>query len=650
MSTTKNTLQSTMLFNDHRNDVDGLRAIAILAVLLYHAHAGFTPGGFVGVDMFFVLSGFVITRLILPQITAQRFSFWDFAQRRARRLFPVLFLVAGASIAAAAVMFTPPDFYTFSKSVAALAVFATNVQFWREMGYFDAGAEIKPLLHTWSLSLEIQFYVVFPVFLWVLRRVGVPLFYAVVAVLAASLAACLWMTAQSASTAFYLLPFRAWEFALGALLAFPHLAAPLKPRWLREGLSAIGAVLVLYAIGFLSAKDAYPGVRALLPCLGTALLLLSYHPERPALLTRALQLRPLVFIGLISYSLYVWHWPVLVFWQYWTLEPLTFARGLPLLLACVPLAIVSWRYVEQPFRRLATTKAQNRVVFGLAGVTAALFVVGVVGFKTKGLPQRFESPLREYAASIARETSGMQTCYTPSLEAIQRGEFCVPVPPAPQPVTLLLGDSMADSIAPVLIERFAAKGKTLVPLISHGCVIIDGYEKPGVDANAPNQRYCREFTKQALKLISERPGIERVYLYTTWGYNIEGDTGQYAAGMRQTIATLEASGVPITLVYPAPFLPDSVSIPRHALITKIKHGADALQTLPLADFWVKMQPVFTMLDGFAAEFSLNKVYLHTALCDETACQLEHDNAALYVDSHHLSGAGAARVGHLFAGE
>src|SRR6056297_20083 len=338
----------------YRADIDGLRALAVLPVLAFHAGLAPFSGGFVGVDVFFVISGYLIAGLILPRIRAGRFSLLEFYERRARRLLPALFVVMAVSGALAAALFLPAELREFGQSAVAATLFASNVLFSRETGYFETEAALKPLLHTWSLGVEEQFYLLFPLLLMALaaRRAGRVALVPVLAALAlASLALAAWAVPRAPAFAFYLLPTRLWELMLGALLAVAPLPA-LRRRAVREAAAAAGLAAILWAMLRYSEATPFPGPAALLPCLGAALVIHA-GASGPTAVSRALSLGPVVFVGLISYALYLWHWPVLVFAEYAAVRELTTVEtGAALALSGV-LAALTWRFVERPFRRPA---------------------------------------------------------------------------------------------------------------------------------------------------------------------------------------------------------------------------------------------------------------------------------------------------------
>lgn len=348
-------------------DLDGLRALAVVPVVLYHAGAHWLPGGFVGVDIFFVLSGFFITRLLAADLEQRRFSIWRFYERRARRILPALFFALAVTALAASLILTPPDLIDFAKSLLATLGFGSNIYFWQTSGYFAQAAELKPLLHTWSLAVEEQYYILFPPALWIVARFGrrlvLPLF-ALAAVV--SFALCVWAAyTPYLPASFYWLPTRAWELLVGALIALAPAMA--LSRRLRDMLSLGGLVLIAGSLFLINERMAFPGWAAIFPVAGAALLVIA-SVAGGGLGNLALTGRPTVFVGQISYSLYLWHWPPLALATYLLFRPPNALEAAGLVALAVIGAVVSWRFVEQPFRgSRSPVKLPALIAFSLAG-------------------------------------------------------------------------------------------------------------------------------------------------------------------------------------------------------------------------------------------------------------------------------------------
>lgn len=375
---------------NYRAEIDGLRAVAVFPVILFHAGLSLFSGGFVGVDIFFVISGYLITTIIINNIDAGRFSLAYFYERRARRILPALYIVMVASIPFAWAWLKPSDMKDFAESLLAVSTFWSNILFLNESGYFDTAAELKPLLHTWSLAVEEQYYIIFPLLLMGFWKLGKRrLLYILSAVFLVSLASAHWYAYRKPSEAFYLLPMRGWELLIGAMVAFylqrrPH---PFSPFW-KNILSLLGLMLILFSIFFYDDSTPFPSLYALVPTLGTALIILC--ADAGTLVKRLLSMRLLVGIGLVSYSAYLWHQPMMAYARHLEiLESNTLVIAV-IIVTTFLLAYVTWRFVEKPFRQPHRISRSALVKTSLAAF-AALIVFAGVGIKTEGFTFRYSA-------------------------------------------------------------------------------------------------------------------------------------------------------------------------------------------------------------------------------------------------------------------
>ena len=374
----------------YRPEIDGLRAVAVLAVVLYHA-GGLLPGGYVGVDVFFVISGYLITRLIRDRVDAGTFSIVEFWERRIRRLMPALVVMVAATLVLGHALLIPPDLRDLGASSVAQAALVANVYFWRQTGYFAEAAETKPLLHTWSLAVEEQFYLALPpalmlLALWARRRTP----WALSALAAGSFAVSLYGTEHHPTATFFLLPTRAWELLAGSLLTYlPD--PPARSRWGRAA-QWVGMAMVIAPMFALDRRSPFPGVAAIPPVAGTAALIWGSAAGSRGALKRLLSTGPFTSVGLISYSLYLWHWPILVYlgvrWPDHGALALAAAIALSLLAgAC------SWRFVETPIRRGGSLSSRRSLFAAAALATGTLAAGGLALVGADGLPGRFDSSL-----------------------------------------------------------------------------------------------------------------------------------------------------------------------------------------------------------------------------------------------------------------
>lgn len=368
----------------YRPEIDGLRAVAVLLVIFFHTGLGFS-GGYIGVDVFFVISGYLITRIIVADLKRGSFSLVGFWERRLRRILPAAAAVSVCTLAVGYGILLPRDLVHLGNAVISLVFLCANHYFWHTGGYFDGPAELKPLLHTWSLSVEEQFYLGLPLILlavwrWA-RRLTIPVLAGIAGL---SLLASWRISDGDGDGAFFLLPTRAWELASGCLLCWLPSAA--GGRQFKELMAAVG----LAAIGFASVTydrfTVVPGVASLLPVMGAAMFIHA-NGDRLTGIGRCLSVKPIVFVGLISYSLYLWHWPLLAFWRY-SLGPADGWQRVGLILGAIALAAVTWRWVEQPFRKRQVVPGRRMIGYGFAAI--GVLLATSTGFVlADGMKERF---------------------------------------------------------------------------------------------------------------------------------------------------------------------------------------------------------------------------------------------------------------------
>ena len=369
---------------EYRTEIDGLRALAVLPVILFHAGFEWFSGGFVGVDIFFVISGYLITTIIISEMAEGKFSIINFYERRARRILPALFFVMAACLPFAWLWLTPSDLEDFGQSLVAVSTFSSNILFWRESGYFDTAAELKPLLHTWSLAVEEQYYILFPIFIILTWRLGLKWVLILLSIVfLVSLGAAQWSAYNAPDAAFYLLPTRGWELLVGVFAAFYlKYNTYLKSHSINQALSLLGFGMIVFSIIAFDKKTPFPSLYTLIPTIGTGLLILCAVPK--TVIHKLLSLKFIVGIGLISYSAYLWHQPLLAFAKHVFSEEVPELLMLCLCLMSLVAAWFSWRFIETPFR--------NRKRFDRASIFR-LSAVGILMFSTIGLTLHFTNGL-----------------------------------------------------------------------------------------------------------------------------------------------------------------------------------------------------------------------------------------------------------------
>ena len=490
----------------YRREIDGLRALAVLPVIFFHAGFASFRGGFVGVDVFFVISGYLITSILLAEHASGRFSMVHFWERRARRILPALFLVMLVCLPLAWVWLLPTDLMAFGRALMAVALYSSNLLFWQTSDYFAPTAELNPLLHTWSLAVEEQYYLLFPPFLALAWRWGRAFVLGVLALAALlSLAVAQRWVASDPSAAYFLLPSRGWELAVGAFLAF-HLAN--RERWQpAPGVAEAGAVaglcLLIGAVLLLDDHAPFPGVAALLPTLGTGLLVL--FATGGTAVGRTLGSRPLVAVGLISYSAYLWHQPLFAFARQAMAAPPAPATMLGLSAVSLALGALSWRYVEAPFRD--RRRFSRREVFILAAAGSVFFIAcGAAAVGSGGFATRLSADQRALASYTQYDYQPVQRSFRCQLMKQQRArdfaEECFPATAAPESV-LVWGDSHAAAMAFGLREKSPGLGQ----LTAASC--------PPIPDVKSAKAHCEEINHAILEWVAiHRPGV--VVLHAAW--------------------------------------------------------------------------------------------------------------------------------------
>ena len=552
----------------YRAEIDGLRALAVVPVVLYHAGIGLFSGGFVGVDVFFVISGYLITGILLADIAAGRYSIARFYERRARRILPALFLVLLACLPAAWLLLLPGELVGFARSLLGTLGFASNITFWLEEGYFATSAEYKPLLHTWSLAVEEQFYLVFPLVLLVLRRASRRTMAALLGAAAlASLGLCLFAAWHFQTANFYLAPTRAWELLAGSLCA---LAGRQDHRPGARWLGWAGMALIVASILLLDGTLPWPSHFTLPTVAGTAALILFARSDAGA--GRLLAAPPCVGVGLISYSLYLWHQPLLAFARLRdpAAAPAWLMPGLCLL--ALALAWASWRFVEQPFRRRSGIGAA-RPALALAGLaTAVLAAFALVAILSGGAAGRPEpTPDRRILAFVASGTRpDRQPFVCPDRDGLVAPCLAVAAPGARQRVGLF-GDSHAEAALPGFVDFARSRGIELTYGALGGCPpLLGGYV---INGNAAPEACARLAARELAAAKAAR--LDAVFLVARWRLYAEGngpqdhayllsasprpfrpgrDASRAALGplLAQTVAAYRAAGIRVIVVAQVP--------------------------------------------------------------------------------------------------
>ncbi|MBB5751146.1 acyltransferase family protein [Prosthecomicrobium pneumaticum] len=493
----------------YRPEIDGLRAVAVVPVILFHAGLSTFSGGFVGVDVFFVISGYLITSIIVKDLEAGTFSLRDFYERRARRILPALFLVMVCCLPFAWIWMMPMDLWSFSASVVSVCLFVANFHFWSESGYFDTAVQFKPLVHMWSLAVEEQYYVIAPIALLLLWRFGRGKTIWLIALTAAlSLGLSEYASRDFPEANFYMLPTRAWELMAGALCSF----VVIRQSGARDNLfSLLGLAALIVAVFCFDETVPFPSRYALLPVLGTCAIIL--FAQRGTLAWHVLSLRPLVGVGLISYSAYLWHQPLFAFAR---IRSLTEPRpALMLALAALSLALgyLSWRFVERPARRrgggLLPTRRAAFSAFGL--VAAALLALGTAGYATDGFPTsvRLDAETLKYMSFMGhnRRKHFNLDCFLyidQNSIAFFKRDRCLSISSV-KPNVLVIGDSHAAHLVRAIAAEFPAAN--VIQATASGCTPI----LPLV-----GERRCTDLMRYVFDEFLPRHHVNVIILSANW--------------------------------------------------------------------------------------------------------------------------------------
>ena len=649
----------------YRPDIDGLRAIAVVAVVLFHARVGPFSGGFVGVDVFFVISGYLIAGIILDDIDAGRFSIAQFYERRLRRLFPALFAVLAGCTVAGYLLFLPEEFRKFGQSVVATSTFVSNFLFWSQAGYFDTPAELKPLLHTWSLAVEEQFYLIFPAFLLLVSKYAKrSMLRIVIAVAVVSFLISAASLIKHPDTAFYLPHTRMWELLIGALLVVAPIQPPANPRTCTI-VAVGGIVLIAVSTVFYTGLTPFPGPAALLPCVGAALIIHSGRGAR-SMIHELLATRPFVYVGLISYSLYLWHWPILVFARAWLVRPLTTLEAVGLIAASFVVADLSWRFVESPFRGKRGRFSRTQI-FAMGGVVTFVMIgVGATIDLRGGFPSRVPNEVAIAAAgAFDADETFKRRCSNFSPQQVSNDVLCkIGASADPVPTFMLWGDSHAYAIASAVSGAAVSAGRLGLFAGSGGCAPL-----LGVSRTAARAFPCEAFNDAVIDLIRRDPAMTTIIIASRWTLTADGrrylyeggadtfvrdadshDAGLdenravFRRGLERTLAALRDAGKHVYIVGPIP----EVGFDVPTTLARNLWFQRGFQIEPTrGEFMQRQQFVMDTLLDLGARFGFALIRPDHILCDDKRCSVGTDDRPLYVDDNHLSITGARMLQPLF---
>lgn len=644
----------------YRPEIDGLRAVAVIPVILFHA--GFAPfsGGYVGVDVFFVISGYLITALLLEDIRKERFSIARFYERRARRILPALAVVLAATLPFAWFWMLPGPFESYARSMLFTALFLSNVHFWENTGYFATSTEAEPLLHTWSLAVEEQFYLLFPLCLWLLSRKSgrvLLVWFALVAGLSLLLAE--WGVRNEPEVNFFFTFSRVWELLAGSICA---VLLAQRPQPVQGALGAAGLLMILAAVVLYDATTPFPSVWALLPVGGTMLIILFAAPG--TWVATALSWKPVVAIGLVSYSAYLWHQPLFAFARIRSLtEPSHLLMAILCLLTFV-LAALSWRFVEQPFRRSSARWLPTRhgVFLASTGVISLFAVIGALGLAGKGLPERLPDNVQRIVAYDGVRSPHQETCQFSGKED---------TPPHPiqgcgstTPDVVMIGDSHSAAIATTVVDRLSKDGAETYAVARAGCIALPGFIRLEKSMN----RGCEEFKQGMLDFArnGQTPILVitsrfPLYLHGTRFDNGEGGietgrpgevdvsgtadpgtAGRYDRVLQALPARIDALAQEFDIVLVEPIPEAGWNVPQMLAKKALFQGASADLSTDATRYGDRADPVLAAFDQITAP-NVIRIQSAALFCAAGRCDNARNGLPLYSDDDHLSAPGAALV-------
>jgi len=627
----------------YRADIEGLRAVAVLAVVMFHYGLAGCSGGFVGVDVFFVISGYLITAIARADLARGRFTLVGFYERRLRRIVPAFAAMLLACGTASFFVFLPEDMRLLGKSVGSAALFGSNILFDRVAAdYFDAdNLTLQPLLHTWSLAVEVQFYLLFPLLLLASKGRPRATAGAIAGIAAVSFAGSIWGTAHAPAATFYLVPARAWELLVGSALA---LALPTSRRlgagWLpgiesrrsavlvAAGLAAVGAAIFGYG-----AATPFPGLAAVPPCIGACLVILG--GSRPNRISDWLGSEPLAWLGRISYSLYLWHWPLLVMVRYGRGADLPLATRLLLLGTAVLLSTASRAMVERPFLDRTALPSRRGLLAGAAAAMAMALALGA----TLDLTGRGLLPLARLPADVLTLADGHY----------DRIEGECPVPPTPDaaapypcrfgaegvvPSVVLWGNSYARMWVPALDREARQHEAAGLALIFSKCPPLVGFAVAALPG-------CEVFNGAALAFVAAHPGIRKVVLGADWfGY------GDAVHGLETTLAGLRAAGVEVVVLLAPPQA--DYPVPRTLAIAALRHEPPPPPPREAAAREAQRSST-DIIAALRDRFGFGLIDPVTAMCDGISCPVVRDGHPLFYDAGHVTVFAARHLDGLFDG-
>jgi peptidoglycan/LPS O-acetylase OafA/YrhL len=650
---------------DYRKDIDGLRAISIIPVVLFHAGISIFSGGYVGVDIFFVISGYLITSIILSDIKKGRFSISSFYFRRFKRIFPALFTVFFVTSIATYILFTPYDFKCFGKSLIGASLFISNIVFWADGGgggYFNTSSESKPLLHTWSLSVEEQFYIFFPMTFYLLYKYKFKYssFFAIILIFSFIISVSLTLYEKylpfyfSSERAYYLPINRAWEILIGSMLAivkFPEI----KNRKLSDILSFFSIVLIFLSIFLYDKTISFPGYAAVLPCLGSSLLIYlgkNKNNDNLPIINKFLALKPFVFIGLISYSWYLWHWIIFSIRNYFkdVIIESFFTSNLFLITLTFVISVISYYFVESPFRNIKCEQ-KNKVFFYSFLFTLLFSIIGILIYKELIKQNHINENIRIYSYQKIDRAN-----YTQSANKIFKNLDNMKIGNREKEISYIIwGDSHAGSLAPGLNEYLLSINKSAYTLSGGQCIPVFEIGKRNDCINFNNE--VKEF------ILRNKNKLKHILILAIWESYINSNDpllyknkfikdkkekyNLFKEKLESTINFIQSNNIKVTFLVNVPIfnfdIPQILS--RGELVKEyLPQIYKPYEVFDEKFFFDNNKKTIEVINYLSSKNNkINFLYLHKALLKDNKFIVNDENKALFIDTNHLSTYGAKYV-------
>lgn len=619
----------------YRPEIDGLRAIAVMAVILFHAK--FINGGFIGVDIFFVISGYLITGIILKGLTEHNFSFAKFYERRVRRILPALLLVTLASIPFALYYLSPIHRMEYGKSIIAIVFFVSNIFFYNSINYFNQENEYNPLLNTWSLSVEEQYYLLYPLIIFfIIKHARRYLDYLLILLFVISLIYSQYCGELESKANFYLLPSRVWELMLGGILAYYERKKVITFRFTPIILPIIALLCICASCWYFDKFTISPGYITLVPLFGVAIIIWYCGGNDP--ITKILSLRPVVFLGKISYSLYLWHWPIFVFFSIAYPRSNSVIDKIILIAVSLLLAILSWRYLESPCRNVKSVKLKPLIIIVIT-INLCLVIIGCVIVKYRGFPKT--NVPAQILSSLKRKQPSDSCVYFKNTDEMYW--YCkIGTNTGEPPLFALLGDSHAqDSITPLMYATEITNSYGVASTGS-GCTALLGFDIRGFA-----KKQCSGINEKMYQLVKDQH-IKNVILISAWNHEYIANgvnLRRVAEGLQYTVEQYSKIGVDMYVVLQTP---KQLILPYYLYNSVFRSPKEyenyMLQKLSTSKpEYLQQSKQFKEICHTIKDPHFHIIDFSDLFCNDTTCPVGTLSESYYSDYNHLSEVGGLRM-------